>query len=172
MEYKNKPKAGSYEAFLTEEERFALHSLLLSGDSLPGVREKTIPWRDGPDKGMKPSVPTLCKIKTRLRTEKMVRSLDEMLETMRATKTRLAALVRDSNQEELLDAAMAAIGREVLEKTLEGQIPAEQRITTRLLLKRADQHRFDRRMTFLEAEFEKNKKVQPAPPGKEENGQV
>ena len=163
MEHKNKPKAGSYEASLTEEERFALHSLLLSGDSLLEVREKTIPWRDGPDKGMKPSTATLCKIKTRLHTEKMVRSLDGMLESIRATKTRLAALVRDANQEELLDAAMAAIGREVVEKTLEGRIPAEQRITARLLLKRADQHRFDRRMTFLEAESEKSKKAGAAP---------
>jgi hypothetical protein len=30
MDHKHKPKAGSYEASLTEEERFALHSLLLS----------------------------------------------------------------------------------------------------------------------------------------------
>lgn len=169
MNHKHKPKAGSYEASLTEEERFALHSLLLSDASLLEVREKTIPWRDGPDKGTKPSNATLCKIKTRLRTEKMVRSLDGMLDTMRATKTRLAALVRDSNQEELLDVAMAAIGREVVEKTLEGRIPAEQRTITRLLLKRADQHRFDRRMSFLEAEFEKNQKAQAAPPNKAEN---
>jgi hypothetical protein len=33
-----------------------------------------------------------------------------------------------------------------------------------LLLKRADQHLFDRRMAFLEAEFEKSKNAQAAPP--------
>jgi hypothetical protein len=88
---------------------------------------------------------------------------------MRATKSRLSTLAKDSNQEELLDAAMAAIGREVIEKTMEGQTQAEQRTTTRLLLKRADQHRFDRRMTFLEAEFAKAKESQSAPPQKGKN---
>ena len=75
-------------------------------------------------------------------------------------KAQLAALARDVTQEQMLDAAMGAIAREVLEKTLEGQDPATQKAATRLLLKRAEQHRFDRRMTFTEAGSKvKNKKT-------------
>jgi hypothetical protein len=171
MRPKNTPQAGSYEASLTKEERIELHSLLAGDESLHEIRGETIPWRDGPDKGTKPSIATLCKIKMRLRTEQMVLGLDQMLTTVRATKEQLAALAKPSDQEQLLDAAMAAIGREVLEKTLEGQDASVQKAVTRLLLKRADQRRFDRRMTLLEAEFETNKKTQAKTtgPGEDSN---
>jgi hypothetical protein len=161
MKAENTPQAGSYEASLTEEERVALHSLLLSSESLHELRLKTLPWRAGPDQGTKPSIATLWKIQTRLRTEQMMFSLEGMLETTRATKAQLASLAKDTDQEQILDAAMAAMAREVLDKSLEAQDPALKKSVSRLLLKRADQCRLDRRLTLLEAEFEKKKKDGP-----------
>ena len=42
MKGENTPQAGSYEASLTEEERFTLHLLFNSGESLHEMRGKTI----------------------------------------------------------------------------------------------------------------------------------
>jgi hypothetical protein len=76
--------------------------------------------------------------------------METMLETVDAGKTKLATLARDSNQEQILDAAMTLIGQEVIAKLMEGHGLAMPQAISRLLLKRADQRRFDRRMRLLE----------------------
>ena len=167
MKTENTPQAGSYESSLTEDERSTLHLLLLSNASLHELREQTIPWREGPDQGMKPSVATLWKIQTRLRTENMMLGLQGMLDTIHSTKAQLATLTSDTDQEQMLDAAMAAIAREAFDGAMQGANPAAQKIITRLLLKRADQRRFDRRMDFLETGLAKTQKIPPAPARKQ-----
>ena len=51
MKAENEPREGSYEASLTNDDRAALHSLLISGESLHEVREKAPLWGKGTGAG-------------------------------------------------------------------------------------------------------------------------
>ena len=150
MKSDHTPHGSSYEASLTPDQRSELHCLLLSGEPLHQLREKTIPWADGPEQGTKPSITTLWTIQSRLRTEQLVCGLEGMMESVEASRKPLSSLAKDRHQEQILDAAITLIGQEVIAKTLEGHGLSTQSAMTRIMLKRADQRRFDRRMRLLE----------------------
>ena len=59
-------------------------------------------------------------------------------------------MAKDSNQELILDAALTMIGQRVLVRSMGGRDLTMQKNIAKLLLKRADQRLYDRRMNLLE----------------------
>ena len=167
MRIKEEPQAGSYEAALTEEQRISLHLLLLSGITLAGAREKVPPWPDGPEKVKKPSTTSLWRIQVRLRVKEKVQKIEMAMVTFRATKTLLQKLVNKTDQEQVLDQAMTLIGQQVIDAGLDMNGPSSKTAAAWLLLRRADQRRFDQRTAIFEAQAGKDKKTEedaPLPP--------
>ena len=150
VEDKEEPRAGSYEASLTEEQRTSLHALLLSGLTLAEVQEKVPPWPDGPEKGRKPSTTSLWRTQVRLRVQEKVRKIEMARVTCRATQSLLQKLVNQTDQEQVLDQALTLIGQQVIDAALDGHGPTCQTAAAWLLLRRADQRRFDRRTALFQ----------------------
>lgn len=163
---KSKPDrhAASYEAALTESQRIALHSLLLSGITLAEAREKAPPWPDGPDQGKKPCIACLGKIRLRLGIEERVARIEESKATLRATRQLLRSLVNQTDQEQILDEAMTLIGRQVIDLGLDLNNAASNTGAAWVLLRRADQRRFDQRTAIFQAQSGKNSKTDEDPP--------
>lgn len=156
----------SYEATLTAKERESLYAMLVTRrETLEEIQEKTIPWRSGVNKGEKPETGTLWKIQQRLRLEWMVSRLNESCGKLERYKELLKPMAKTADQEHLLDWIMTLIGEEVIDYTLQRLHPEMRTAATRLLLKRADQRRVDRRLDMVEAEFKKG-----APAAKSETG--
>ena len=167
MRIKEAPQAGSYEAALTEEQRISLHALLLSGITLAEVREKVPPWPDDPEKVKKPSPACLWRIQARLRVKERVRKIETAMFTFRATQKLLDSLVNKADQEQVLDQAMTLIGQQVIDAGLDMNGPSSKTAAAWLLLRRADQRRFDQRTAIFEAQAGKDKKTEedaPLPP--------
>jgi hypothetical protein len=149
----------SYEATLTAKERESLYAMLLPGrETLEEVQEKAIPWRSGEKKGQKPDTGTLWKIQQRLRMLRMVSKLSVTCEKFERYRDLLAPMAKSAHQEQLLDWIMTLISEEVIDYTLERLHPEARTAAARLLLKRADQRRVDRRLDMLEEDRKK-----PAP---------
>ena len=167
MKRKRSNHANSYEAALTEDQQIALHALLLSGITLTEAREKAPPWPDGPDKGKKPCIACLGKIRLRLGIEERISRIEETKATMRATRSLLKSLANQTDQEELLDQAMILIGRQVIDVGLDLNNVASNRAAAWLLLRRADQRRFDQRTAIFQAQSGKGQQPtedEPLPP--------
>ena len=85
----------------------------------------------------------------------MVSELKESSGRLEAIKKLLKPMAKKANQEEVLDGIMMLISEEVIERTLERLNPEARTSAARLLLKRADQRRVDRRLKALEAAVKK-----------------
>ena len=149
-----KPFDNSYWGGLTEEEKELVQTVLQKpGVSLREARRLVPPMRDrdGKENGP-PAVGTLSRISQELRTEEVLFEIEadtELAETI-CGKLRSGAL-RSQVEERMLDEIMEVIGEEVRHKSLHRLDPASRTAFARLLLKRADQRRVDRRQKFLEA---------------------
>ena len=167
MNINEAPREGSYAAMLTEDERISLYALLLSGITLAEAREKVPPWADGPEKGRKPSEPCLWRIRRRLRIEQRVRKIEIATATFRATQSLLQNLVNKTDQEKVLDQAVTLIAQQVIDAGLDLDGPSSKTAAAWLLLRRADQRRFDQRTAVFEAQTGKvikDGKNPPLPP--------
>jgi hypothetical protein len=164
MKNTSDPQAGSYEAALTEEQRIEFHALLLSGITLAEARDKVLPWPQGPDKDKKPSIACLGKIRLRLGIEERISRIEEARATMRATRTLLRSLVNKTDQEQVLDQAMTLIGQQVIDAGLDLNGPSSKTAAAWLLLRRADQRRFDQRTAIFEAQSGKGKNAEENAP--------
>jgi len=152
----DKLRSDSYEASLTDEQREALYLLLSDPKlSLKQVSLAAAAWRGGEWDGEQPSIGTIGNIATRIRTEEQLLEVEATAKMLEAVHAKLAG----RSDEATLDAAMELIGQEVIQKTLMKDDPKNRTAAARLMLKRADQRRFDRRMKFLEDQADKTKKV-------------
>jgi hypothetical protein len=159
MKIKETPQAGSYEAALTEEQRISLHALLLSGITLAEAQEEAPPWPVGPDKDKKPSPACLWRIQARLRVKERVKKIETAMFTFRATQKLLKTLVNKTDQEQVLDQAITLIGQQVIDAGLDSSGPSSKTAAAWLLLRRADQRRFDQRTAIFEAQAGKHQKT-------------
>jgi hypothetical protein len=167
MKNTSEPHGSSYEAALTEEQRIEFHALLLSGITLASAQAQSLPWPDGPEKDKKPSISSLGKIRARLRIEERVSRIEEAKALMRATQTLLKGMVNKTDQEQVLDQAMTLIGQQVIEASLDLNGPSSKTAAAWLLLRRADQRRFDQRTAIFEAQAGKARETgedTPLPP--------
>jgi hypothetical protein len=146
----------SYEASLTPEERQSLYAMLRSDMPFEEVRKATVPWRTGEDAGKQPTLRTLYAINSRLDLEAILVGIEGTATFVEHTHRRLRPYLKGTDGEKVLDQAMELIGREVIRRTLYRLNPAARTAAARLLLKRADQRRVDRRLDMLEAEFKKD----------------
>lgn len=153
------PDPQSYEAFLTEAQREKLYANLRSEMVLDEVVREAVPWRDprsGKGKLHPPSHNTLKRIRLKLNLEEMLDGLQESVGVVEQSKEILKPLIKDAADEKLLDQAMALITCEVITKTLKGLNPMARDSAARLLLKRADQRRVDRKLNLLESTLKKD----------------
>ena len=164
MTIKEAPQAGSYEAALTEEQRISLHSLLLSGITLAEARQKALPWPEGTEKDNKPSIACLWRVQARLRIKDRMRKIETAMVTFRVTKSLLQKLANKTDQEQVLDQAMTLIGQQVIDAGLDMNGPSSKTAAAWLLLRRADQRRFDQRTAIFEAQAGKAKEAEENPP--------
>ncbi len=153
------PREGSYAAALNEEQRISLYALLLSGISVAEARLKAPPWPNGAEKDKQPSEPCLWRIRKRLLIEERVRKIESAMFTFRATQKLLNNLVNKSDQEKVLDQAMTLVGQQVIDAGLDSNGPSSKTAAAWLLLRRADQRRFDQRTAIFEAQAAKDKKA-------------
>ncbi len=107
MKIPEKPHLNSYEAALTDEQRAAFRALLLSGITLAEAQQKAPPWPGGPEQGKQPSIASLGRIRLRLRIEERVTRIEEAAVARRATRELLRRIVKKTDQEAVLDEAMA-----------------------------------------------------------------
>ncbi len=159
MKINETPREGSYAAALTEEQRISLYALLLSGISVAEARLKAPPWPNGAEKDKQPSEPCLWRIRKRLLIEERLRKIDIATATFRATQKLLSSLVNKTDQEKVLDQAMTLIGQQVIDASLDSNGSSTKMAAAWLLLRRADQRRFDQRTAILEAEASKDKQA-------------
>jgi hypothetical protein len=92
-----------------------------------------------------------------------VARLEETKVIRRATRNLLRSLVSKHDQEEVLDEAMALIGQQLIDASLDSDGPSSKTAAAWLLLRRADQRRFDERTAILAAETEKAAKTEQKP---------
>ena len=170
MRINEAPREDSYAAALTEEQRISLYALLRSGITLAEARGKAPPWPDGPDrpeKDNRPSMACLGRIRWRLRVEEKIVRIEDAAATRRATRRLLKKLVTGTDQEQVLDEVMTLIGEQVIDATLGMESASTRTAAAWLLLRRADQRRFDQRTAIFEAQTGKDKKTEedaPLPP--------
>ena len=146
----------SYEASLTPEERESLYAMLRSDMPFNEVLNATIPWRTGENAGKKPTLRTLYAINSRLDLEAILMGIEGTATFVENTNRQLRPYLKGTDGEKVLDQAMELIGKEVIRRTLYRLNPAARTAAAKLLLKRADQHRVDRRLDMVEAELKKD----------------
>ena len=148
MNSNHEPQAGSYEAALTEDQRDALHALLLSDADMLEVRQKAPLWPHGPEQGRRPSIDSLWRIKQRLNIEDQVRHIEMAQATIDAMQPLVQKMVSKTNMETLLDQVVVLVAQEAAAAGLPSKATA-----ARMLLQRAGQHRFDQRTAIFEAKI-------------------
>jgi hypothetical protein len=144
-------RSDSYEASLTPEERQSLYALLRAEVPYHEILKTTPVWRTGENMGQRPWTRTLYGIKHRLDLEDMLMNLEGESSFLEKTKSALDAFVKGSDGEKVLDRCMALIGQEVIQRTLKRLNPGARTAAAKLLLKRADQRRVDRRLDMVDA---------------------
>jgi len=118
-------------------------AILMSHITLAQAQQKALAWATGPEIGKKPSIACLGKIRVRLRLVERIARLEGVAVTRRATRNLLRRLVKGTDQELILDEAMALIGEQVIDASLGMDDATARAATAWLLLRRADQRRFD-----------------------------
>lgn len=106
---------------------------------------------------MTPDDATTRKPPRKARADSLLTELETDDEAIKKVRAKTGARL----QEELLDEIMEVIAHEVRHKTLKRVDAAGRTAAARLLLKRADQRRFDRHQDFIERQA---KKKEPQPP--------
>jgi hypothetical protein len=154
-------RSDSYEASLTPEERQRLHAMLRTKMTIDEVLAESVPWSSGEDAGKKPCWRTLYNIRCRLKLEHMLLNIEWSATIVERTTEKLKALLKGTDAEKTLDVCMALIGQEVITSTMQGLSQEARNAATRLLLKRADQRRVDRRLDIVESEFKKDAPARP-----------
>lgn len=151
-----KQRANSYEAGLSDEELQLLHTLCLERSlSLVDMQRAAPSHKGGALDGKQPSLDTISKIATRLRTEQVMVEIDAAEKIMEAARQKAKALP-PAEREQTLDAICDLIGNEVIQKTVAGLDAKNRTAAARLLLKRADQKRFDQKFKQqLKSDLEK-----------------
>jgi phage FluMu gp28-like protein len=152
-----KRHSNSYWAGLSLEEQELAYSVLRqSGTTMEEARKLIPPMRGADGKPRPPCVTTVSKLCQELRMEQMLGAVAEDEEMIDRVRRQFSSRVR----EEWLDEIMDMIGQEVRQKTLRRLDPDGRTAAARLLLKRADQRRFDRHQEFIERQA---KKKEPRP---------
>ena len=167
MKINEAPREGSYAAALTGEQRISLYALLRSGITLAEAREKAPHWPAGPnrpEKDNRPSIACLGRIRWRLGVEEKVGRIEQAAATRRATRRLLRKLVAGTDQEQVLDEVMTLIGEQVIDATLGMESASTRTAAAWLLLRRADQRRFDQRTAIFEAQAGQGKKAEEDAP--------
>ena len=121
----------------------------------PRPGRKRHPGRPGPnrpEKDNRPSIACLGRIRWRLGVEEKVGRIEEAAATRRATRRLLKKLVTGTDQEQVLDEVMTLIGEQVIDATLGMESASTRTAAAWLLLRRADQRRFDQRTAIFEAQ--------------------
>lgn len=136
--------------------------LLLSDITLAEVQQKALAWATGPDIGKKPSIASLGRSRVRVRLEEQIARIEGIAVTRRATRNLLRRAVKGMDQEQILDEAMALIGQQAIDASI-GMDGAATQTAAWLLLRRADQRRFDQRTAIFEAQSGSKDKQPPAP---------
>lgn len=157
-----KDQSNSYLGSLTEEHREQVFALLSQRPrlSLVEVSKRAPVFGAGPSKGKKPSFQVIGKVNAKLQLEQSLEAISVQAKFMEAMKVKALGLFSKSEEnEQLLETVIGLINNEVIQKTLEGEDAAGRTAAARLLLKRADQRRFDRRMEFLEKQKDDAKQV-------------
>jgi hypothetical protein len=149
-------RSDSYEASLTAKERQRLYAMLRSKLTIDEVVAKSIPWRTGDKAGEHPCWRTIYNIKSRLNLEEMLLSIEGSATIVERTRKELNALLKGTDGEKVLDRCMALIGQEVIHLTILRHNSEARNAAARLLLKRADQRRVDRRLDMLEVDLKKD----------------
>ena len=161
MKINELPRAGSYEAALTQDQRISLHKLLLSRASLTELWEKALPWPQGPEQGRKPSKMCLCRIQRRLLMEEEVRGIQSTEAVSRATQSLMRKTTDKTDQKKVLDRAISLIGQQVIHASRKSEDPAPNiSAATRLLL----QHEKLRLYAERTAKMDNDKKKDVPPP--------
>ncbi len=161
-----KPRSDSYLGGLSEEERGQVEAALFTpGLSLSEAALRMPLMRRGAGPGKPPSPELLSRLRRELTTDKMLFGVEESTRPLeRAAARYRAGRELSQEQEKMLDEIMGMVGEEVIEKTLARLDPASRTAAARLLLKRADQRRVDRRQDFIEAQAKKKSEPPPPPP--------
>jgi len=144
-----------YEASLTPKKLERLHRLLRTPRTVDQLVIMAPPWGKGRRKGKRPSPDTLFDVRARLETQSTVDELSATAAFINNTNQALKEMVKGTNAEGVLDQVMMLLGQEVIYFTLKRLNPAARTAATRLLLKRADQRRVDRRLDLAEETLEK-----------------
>jgi hypothetical protein len=142
MKVPKKMRCDSYEVQLSHEEREQLYDLLLEPTlSMDAMRRQSPAWRLGKYKGKKPNWRTLLSIRTRLRREVFLTTLEANALDSAAAEKEIHRHYRGKGdiQERMLDRCITLIGGDVLQKTLDQLDPESRTAATRLLLQRSEQ---------------------------------
>jgi hypothetical protein len=130
--------------------------MLCSDMPFSEVLKAAVPWRTGAEVGKKPTLRTLYAINSRLDLEATLVGLEGTSLFIEDTNRRLRPYLKGAEGEQVLDQAMHLVGKEVIRRTLYRLNPAARTAAARLLLKRAEQRRVDRRLKLLEVEVKKD----------------
>ena len=163
MNLRTQPQGGSYESTLNEEQRAEFRAMLLSDITLAQTQQKALAWATGPDIGKKPSIACLGKIRVRLRLEERIARIEGVAVTRRATRNLLRRVVKGTDQEQILDEAMTLIGERVIDASLGVDGASTSATAAWLLLRRADQRRFDQRTAIFQAQAGNAKETEKNP---------
>lgn len=168
MNIRTQPQGGSYESTLTDEQRTEFRALLLSDITLADAQQKVLAWPTGRDIGKKPTIGCLGKIRVRLKLEEKIARIEGVAVTRRVTRKLLRRAVKGTDQEEILDYAMALIGEQVIDASLGMDSGSTQTAAAWLLLRRADQRRSDQRAARFDAQAASKEEKPEKPPLTEE----
>jgi len=163
--------ADSYEASLTEEQRIAFRTLLLSGVTLAEAHEKTLPWPSGPAQGKKPSLSSLGRARLRLRIQERVARIEEARIAARTARDSTHHLAKSLREKDMMDAAVALLGQKLIDGCLGLEDGNAGAAVAWLLLRRADQRLAEERLALSRAQFEKANPPPPPPLTQEEKEQ-
>ncbi len=130
---------------------------LLSGITLAEAQQKAPPWPGGPEQGKQPSIASLGRIRLRLRIEERVTRIEEAAVARRVTRELLRRLVKKTDQETVLDEAMTLIGEQMIDACLASDGPSRM-AGAWLLLRRADQRRYDQRTAVFQGQVKQETK--------------
>jgi hypothetical protein len=160
-----KSRCDTYLNSLSADDRQKVHALLLNpAVKLVDAVLQIPPWGPGRRAGKRLSLTSLCNIRHKLRLESLVIEAESnvRLKTDFDKLSNLTSLA-PRDPELAIDLALSMIAEEVIAKTLHQLDTKDRNVSMRLLLKRADQRRWDRKMQFLEDQA-KAPAAAPQPP--------
>ena len=137
-----KPRCDSFEAHLSPEELEELHALLMQPAlSIFEMRERAPVWSSGKFDGKKPNWRTLLQIRTRLRREEFLTTVEANARVSEAALKEIHRRYkgRGDIQQRMLNHCMTLMTDEVLGKTLDQLDPQGRTAAARVLLQHSAQ---------------------------------